>query len=79
MEVVNNSGKLCVAELEDGYDPEKKVLSDAEINGLQLQGKLAYLTGSSVEMTKNLLESINDPVELIDKDLHKSEAWDKTH
>lgn len=59
----------------------KAGLEDGQIRKLQLQGKLSFLAGNSVEMTKRLMNKkidekpINDPAQLVEKDFHRSEAW----
>ena len=51
-------------------------LDDAQIGKLQLQGKLAFLAGNSEAMTARLLQKqINDPVQLVEQDFHRADAW----
>lgn len=51
-------------------------LDNAQISKLQLQGKLAFLAGNSEAMTTRLLnKGINDPVELVKQDFHRSNTW----
>ncbi len=51
-------------------------LNDAQINHLQRQGKIAFLTGNSAEMTAGLMQKdIADPVQLVDLDLHRTDQW----
>lgn len=62
-------------------------VSEPEIARLQLQGKLAFLTGSSQEMTTHLLQMpidngagaqapLTNPAQLADLGLYTTEAWD---
>ncbi|MBE0465801.1 MAG: hypothetical protein IBX71_01070, partial [Candidatus Desulforudis sp.] len=54
----------------------KAGLNEAQIGRLQLQGKLAFLAGNSEAMTARLLRKrINDPVQLVEQDFHRAEAW----
>ncbi|MEZ4861711.1 MAG: neuraminidase-like domain-containing protein [Caldilineaceae bacterium] len=67
---------------------KKEGLSDQEVEKLQLQGKLAFLTSSSQEMTTYLLleqdvarpgdpkAQLTDPAQLADLGLYTAEAWD---
>lgn len=51
-------------------------LSDSQIGRLQLQGKLAFLSGNSARMTECLLKKeLADPVALVEQDFHRAEAW----
>jgi hypothetical protein len=51
-------------------------LNDAQIGKLQLQGKLAFLSGSSAVMTERLLQKdLADPVALVEQDFHRAETW----
>lgn len=51
-------------------------LTDAQIGKLQMQGKFAFLAGNSESMTDRLLKKqIDNPVELVEQDLHRSDAW----
>lgn len=51
-------------------------LDDAQISKLQLQGKLAFLSGNSEAMTTRLLQrQIDDPVQLVEQDLHQADQW----
>lgn len=54
----------------------KAGLDDAQVGKLQLQGKLAFLTGNSEAVTSQLLqEQINDPVQLAEQDFHRTDQW----
>jgi hypothetical protein len=59
------------------WDEARKAgLNDVQIRKLQLQGKLAFLAGNSEAMTTRLLNrGMNDPVELVGQDFHRTEAW----
>jgi hypothetical protein len=52
-------------------------ISPAEIQTLQLQGKLAFLAGNSAEMTSFLLRKVetSDPVQLVDDDFFQADKW----
>ncbi len=51
-------------------------LDDAQIGKLKLQGKLAFLAGSSEAMTTRLVnKGLTDPVELVAQDFHRADAW----
>ncbi|MDH4137551.1 MAG: Tc toxin subunit A, partial [Anaerolineae bacterium] len=51
-------------------------LDDMQIGKLQLQGKLAFLAGNSEWMTARLMQKqINDPVQLVEQDSHRADAW----
>jgi hypothetical protein len=51
-------------------------LSEAQVGKLQLQGKLAFLCGSSAVMTERLLQKdLADPVALVEQDFHRAETW----
>jgi len=51
-------------------------LNDAQIGKLQLQGKLAFLSGNSALMTERLLQKdLADPVALVEQDFHRAETW----
>jgi hypothetical protein len=51
-------------------------LSEAQVGKLQLQGKLAFLSGSSAVMTERLLQKdLADPVALVAQDFHRAETW----
>jgi hypothetical protein len=51
-------------------------LSDAQIGRLQLQGKLAFLTANSDKLTSGLMQTqITDPVQLVEQDFYRAEAW----
>jgi hypothetical protein len=56
-------------------------LTDAQVQGLQLQGKLAFLAGNSVPMTQRLMtktvggQALSDPAQLVDLDLHQPDQW----
>ena len=51
-------------------------LNDAQIGMLQLQGKFAFLAGNSEAMTARLLQKqIDDPVQLVEQEFHRAEAW----
>ena len=53
-------------------------VADKDINALQQQGKLAFLTLNSDAVTGRLQAlGIKDPAQLVDHDLHKPEAWAK--
>ncbi|CAA6807450.1 MAG: Unknown protein [uncultured Thiotrichaceae bacterium] len=55
---------------------EKKILNEKEIHGMQLQGKLASLTGNSLELTKYITSlKVNDPVDLVQKGLYEADPW----
>lgn len=59
------------------WDEARKAgLSDAQIGKLQLQGKLAFLAGNSEAMTTRLMKKqINKPVQLVEQDFHRADAW----
>jgi peptidoglycan hydrolase-like protein with peptidoglycan-binding domain len=47
-----------------------------DIQALQRQGKLAFLAGNSEGMTAWLMQKqMNDPVQLVDQDFHRPDAW----
>lgn len=56
-------------------------LTDEQIRKLQLQGKLAFLAGNSVELTRRLLNKringkpLNNPVQLVQQGFYRVEAW----
>jgi hypothetical protein len=51
-------------------------LDDVQIGKLQLQGKLAFLTGNSEGMIAKLLEKqIDDPMKLVDQDYDHADSW----
>jgi hypothetical protein len=51
-------------------------LSEAQIGTLQLQGKMAFLTGNSEAMTTHLMsKGIANPVQLVEQDLYRAESW----
>ena len=51
-------------------------LNKAQVTTLQLQGKLAFLSGNSAGMTKRLMaKPIKDPAQLVDLDFHRTETW----
>jgi hypothetical protein len=51
-------------------------LDEKHIRRLQLQGKLAYLTGNSQAVTSHLLRlEISDPSQLVQHDFYRSETW----
>ncbi len=51
-------------------------LSEAQVGKLQLQGKLAFLSGSSAVMTERLLQKdLADPVALVAQNFHRAETW----
>jgi hypothetical protein len=53
-------------------------ISEENINHLQMQGKLAYLTLNNADLVSSLQREINSPdklVKLVDKDLYRPEAW----
>ncbi len=51
-------------------------LNDAEIGKLQLQGKVAFLTGNSATVTASLLNAqIDDPAQLVEQRLYKADEW----
>jgi len=57
-------------------EASKAGLADAQIGKLQLQGKLAFLVGSSEAMTTRLMnKGLKDPVELVGQDFHRAGAW----
>lgn len=58
-------------------EARKAGIEDLAIGKLQLQGKLAFLTTNSVKLTTRLQASIDtsDPVQLIEKDLHRADSW----
>ena len=51
--------------------------NEEQVQKLQVQGKLAYLTGNSHALTGRLQETlkINDPAELADRDLFEAARW----
>ena len=52
-------------------------LDDTQISKLQLQGKLAFLTGNSEKLTSRLQQSINtsDPVQLVEENFYQTDPW----
>lgn len=52
-------------------------LDRKQIHALQLQGKLAFLTGNSEGMTRRLLleKQVSDPLHLVDQGFYRAEAW----
>ncbi|NTU77944.1 MAG: hypothetical protein HGA45_00835, partial [Chloroflexales bacterium] len=51
-------------------------LDDRQIGALQLQGKLAFLTGNSEALVSKLAQQeISDPAQLVDQDLYQPERW----
>lgn len=52
-------------------------LDDVQISKLQLQGKLAFLTGNSGKLTSRLQPSINtsDPVQLVEGNFYQADPW----
>ena len=52
-------------------------LDDVQISKLQLQGKLAFLTGNSGNLTSRLQQSIDtsNPVQLVERDFYHAEPW----
>jgi hypothetical protein len=54
----------------------KAGLNEGQIQTLQLQGKLAFLTGNSMEMTGKLQQEISDPRELAEKDYFTASKWE---
>lgn len=52
-------------------------LNDIQISKLQLQGKLAFLTGNSEQLTSRLQRSINtnDPVQLVEGNFYQANSW----
>lgn len=53
-------------------------IPEAKIKGLQLQGKLAYLTMNNAELASSLqteIGSIENLDQLVEKDLYKKDAW----
>jgi hypothetical protein len=59
------------------WDEARKVgLGDSEVGTLQLQGKLAFLSGNSQAITNRLMQKgIHDPVQLVDQDFHRADSW----
>jgi hypothetical protein len=55
----------------------KAGIPDADLHTLQLQGKLAFLTGHSKEMTTRIHQSmgIKDPFELVAKGMYSADSW----
>jgi hypothetical protein len=54
-------------------------ISEENINRLQMQGKLAYLTMNNADLAASLQGEINSPdklVKLVDNDLYRPEAWE---
>lgn len=51
-------------------------LNEGQIQTLQLQGKLAFLTGNSIEMTGKLQQEISDPRQLAEKDYFLANKWE---
>lgn len=53
-------------------------VSDSSIDGLQRQGRMAFLSGNSLELTTHLagkrLKALSD---LVDQDLHEPAAWER--
>ena len=49
----------------------------SDIQALQRQGKLAFLTGNSAAVTARLQQGLGiaDPVELVDRGFHRAERW----
>jgi hypothetical protein len=81
--------------LEHGSDPSQlwtkareKGLTEPEVAGLQLQGKLAFLAGGSKDMTAWLMKKpavgaegaapapLSEPSQLVDMGLYSAEQWD---
>ncbi|HVQ40248.1 MAG TPA: hypothetical protein VMS31_22090, partial [Pyrinomonadaceae bacterium] len=57
-------------------EARKAGLEEAQIGKLQLQGKFAFLAGNSETMTAALMsKQINDPMELVERDFHRADAW----
>jgi hypothetical protein len=57
-------------------EARKAGLDEGQVRTLRLQGKLAFLGGNSEAMTTRLMgKRMDDPVELVEKDLHRAEAW----
>ncbi|MCA9468758.1 MAG: peptidoglycan-binding protein, partial [Nitrospira sp.] len=52
-------------------------LSESQTQTLQLQGKLAFLSGNSEKMTTRLQQTmgIQNPVELVEKKLFRADGW----
>ncbi|HEY5741739.1 MAG TPA: Tc toxin subunit A, partial [Terrimicrobiaceae bacterium] len=52
-------------------------LDDAAVKKLQLQGKLAFLTGNSVSMTRRLQDRLSTPEELVEQDYFLPSKWEE--
>jgi peptidoglycan hydrolase-like protein with peptidoglycan-binding domain len=52
-------------------------LSEAQVQTLQVQGKLAFLSGNSEKMTTRLQKTmrVKDPVELVEKNFFRADPW----
>ncbi|HEX5736592.1 MAG TPA: neuraminidase-like domain-containing protein [Blastocatellia bacterium] len=53
-------------------------IPDEKVNGMQLQGKLAYLTINNAGLMLSLQQEIGSPdriAQLVDKDLYKADEW----
>lgn len=60
----------------------KAGLDDVQVGKLQLQGKLAFLTGSSQKLMARVQPALDksDPVQLVDKDFDRAGSWvDEIH
>lgn len=58
------------------HDARDAGLDEQQVSTLQLQGKLAFLSGNSAAMTARLSsKQITDPADLVDSDLHDPEQW----
>lgn len=55
---------------------EQAGVTSGDIQALQRQGKLAFLTHNSEPMTRRLEQEITDPVELVEKGFYRSEKWE---
>ncbi|WP_068819221.1 neuraminidase-like domain-containing protein [Phormidesmis priestleyi] len=71
LHAVHQGRELWQKAQENGIAPEK-------IQGLQLQGKLAYLTLNNANLAASLQQEIASPenvAQLVEKDLYQSDAW----
>ncbi len=50
-------------------------LDNIQISKLQLQGKLAFLTGNSATLTERLQGTTTNPAQLVDRDLYRTDTW----
>ena len=67
----------------DLWDSARKAgLDDVQVGKLRLQGKLAFLTGSSEKLTARIQQALDksDPAQLAEKDFDRAASWvDEIH